>query len=276
MGCICCHHFQDCTHSQVAFKTSTTTVCVEFFKRRSWLICSAPTWGYKCPKLAVYSALSVCFMRYIWLSKSAGEYTWTAGIISSGHSKWWGVMKSTIPVGHREVIWSSAQNLKAITFNNARSFLVITRETHKRATLIPNTMDWWMHWSTGTCTQKHQLSQCKRNSKRAYTGVGALDTTSLGSFQQADPGGLHEPHWSFSVLSHCPPLLLLQLQPTALLWAPLHQLCSYRHCSGYRYIQHCGYMDSWSLLDLGCRCYCHFLVNKKLWGQSSLFCCSSS
>lgn len=76
-------------------------------------------------------------MRYIWLSKSAGEYTWTVGIIPSGHSKWWGVMKSTIPVGHREVIWSSAQNLTAITFNNARSFLVIARETHKRATLIP-------------------------------------------------------------------------------------------------------------------------------------------
>lgn len=27
--------------------------------------------------------------------------------------------------------------------------------------------------------------------------------TSFGSFQQADPGGLHQPHWSFNVLNHC-------------------------------------------------------------------------
>lgn len=69
--------------------------------------------------------------------------------------------------------------------------------------------------------------------RSAYVGVGALDATSLGSLQQADPGGLHQPRWSFSVLSHCPPhlRLLLRLHPS-------HRRCSSRRCSGCRYAQH--------------------------------------
>lgn len=46
--------------------------------------------------------------------------------------------------------------------------------------------------------------------------------TSFGSFQQADPGGLHQPHWSFNVLNHC----------------TLHSCCNYAqvHCCAQLYI----------------------------------------
>lgn len=101
---------------------------------------------------------------------------------------------------------------------------------HTPATPPDGPMDVEAHTTT---TSMHTNFHDARNS--AYICIGALDATSLGSFQQADPGGLHQPHWSFSVLSHCPHLLLLQLHLTALLWAPLHQCCSYCRCSGCRY-----------------------------------------
>lgn len=175
-------------------------------------------------------------------------------------------MKSIVPVGQKEVIRSRAQNLTAITDNNSpvshhhqaipsRPTPTPPLKTDEPEANTLTTQD------TSTCTQIHQPPECKHTESLLTQASELLTRPPLARFSKRIQVAFIS-HTGHSVSWATAPPLLLQLHLTALLWSPLHQCCSYRHYSGYRYIQHCGYIDSWFLLLLGCKCYQHLWTNK--------------
>jgi len=194
-----------------------------------------------CPKAASYCASSPRGASCLRLALgSAGGNTRRDHSVGSRRND---VIENTVPVGQKEATWwSSARKL---TSHNRWQHPASHhhRATRNRASLTPTD-------DPKTYAHKHTHdvnTHTHTRSKWAYTVIGALDATSLGSFQQAHPGGLHQPHWSFSVLSHCPPPLLLLLQLTAPLWSLVPRRSRWA--------------QRWSPLHLGCGCSRHLWVN---------------
>lgn len=200
----------------------------------------------------------------------AGEATCPAMIIASCNSWRWSTIENTVPVGQREVIWSSAQNLTAITDNNARLLIIIAQYT-----AVP-------HWHHAHSLMMDALEKHRLNAKDTSACIKKNFHVVNTHTQKKIPLHRHRSFWhdllwlvsasgsrwpsSATLVIQCPeplpPLLLLQLHLTALLWSPLHQRYNCLHCFGYRYIQYGGYIDSWSLLHLGCKCYLHLWINE--------------
>lgn len=138
---------------------------------------------------------------------------------------------------------------------------------------------WMERWSSDCTTHMH----------RHMNQTSFHDVNTLRNCLHRHQSSWHDLLWlvsaggsrwpsSATLVIQCPeplhPPLLLQLRLSALLCSALHQRCS--SSFGYRYIQHCGSMDGWLLLHLGCKFYLHLGRNKYLWSESSSCCCSCS